>query len=154
MKVGRAFQILAVRIRKEDAKRFVHVHGILKAVVLLPKKKDIENLIKGLAMIWKTDNLNHLQVKQKNRRLKQLNFGQSGPTDARRREKTSRLFTLPATTRFASFVSERRVFSNKVAQRYAFSDARSIFSLQCGIESRRMNSNNVWMALENACTLA
>ncbi|XP_039757348.1 uncharacterized protein LOC120631732 [Pararge aegeria] len=50
---------------------------ILKAVVLLPKKKDIENLIKGLAMIWKTDNLNHLQVKQKNRRLKQLNFGQS-----------------------------------------------------------------------------
>ncbi|XP_069360042.1 odorant receptor 4-like [Maniola hyperantus] len=49
--------------------------GVLKATVLFPKKKDIENLIRGLARMWKTENLSNIQMKQKNRRLKQVNIG-------------------------------------------------------------------------------
>nr|XP_034833097.1 odorant receptor 4-like [Maniola hyperantus] len=53
----------------------IGLQSVLKATVLFPKKKDIENLIRGLARMWKTENLSNIQMKQKNRRLKQVNIG-------------------------------------------------------------------------------
>ncbi|XP_045774261.1 odorant receptor 4-like [Maniola jurtina] len=53
----------------------IALQSVLKATVLFPKKKEIENLIRGLARMWKTENLNNIQTKQKNRRLKQMNVG-------------------------------------------------------------------------------
>ncbi|CAH2267371.1 jg27554 [Pararge aegeria aegeria] len=52
--------------------------GVLKATVLLPKTKDIEILIEGLAKTWKTENLSDFQIKERDRRLGQLNIGQTG----------------------------------------------------------------------------
>lgn len=55
-----------------------YVLGFLKATVLLPETKNIKILIRGLGKMWKTENLNDVQIKAKNRRQKQLKFGQLG----------------------------------------------------------------------------
>lgn len=52
--------------------------GILKAAVIIPRKRDTANLIKELGSMWRTDNLNEYQTKKKNIFLKRLNLGHAG----------------------------------------------------------------------------
>lgn len=63
---------------KRESRKVIIVLGFFRATVLLPKVKDIENLIKGLGKMWKTEKLNDVQSNMKKRRLKQLNMGQLG----------------------------------------------------------------------------
>lgn len=66
---------------KRESRKVIIVLGFFRATVLLPKVKDIENLIKGLGEMWKTEKLNDDQSNMKKRRLKQLNMGQLGNID-------------------------------------------------------------------------
>ncbi|CAH2090563.1 unnamed protein product [Euphydryas editha] len=53
----------------------IFTQGFLKAAIVIPKKSDMENLIKQLGIMWRTNNLNNYQTNKKNRFLKQLNLG-------------------------------------------------------------------------------
>lgn len=52
----------------------IAVHGTIKAVVIVPKRDNITNIILGLGEMWRAENLTKIQEKEKSDLLKKLNI--------------------------------------------------------------------------------